>query len=297
VPHAKYSHCSACARDGLASFAAAALHSASAKDEASSRCVRSVGRKLTRPSKQPAGALKKNDGLSGKLAGGPANLVAALLARLEPSRCSRFSLIALGHCEDSQTWPRDYVRPESELWARCFACRPGHRLSRETDQLCFAALTNRPASLTRPSWSETSSSGYTRNCRSRPCTLASQFSRSALPSETQNDWLSARAAAPEHRPADPAQVASAARTIGFAVGWHERPARLTVLVPARLWPRLANRQLRQHTLCVRSLVPRSLLYSFIAPTLLTREPLRCGNKATHNVALSALSLLRCHADC
>ena len=62
-------------------------------------------------------------------------------------------------------------------------------------------------------------------------------------------------------PADPAQVASAARTIGFAVGWHERPARLTVLVPARLWPRLANRQIRQHTLCVRSLVPRSLLYS------------------------------------
>ena len=159
------------------------------------------------------------------------------------------------------------------------------------------ASQNTPSSLTKPNWSETSSSRCTRNCRSRPCTLASQFSRSALPSKTQNDWLSARAAAPEHRPADPAQVASAARTIGFAVGWHERPARLTVLVPARLWPRLANRQLRQHTLCVRSLVPRSLLYSFIAPTLLTREPLRCGNKDTHNVALSALPLRRCHSDC
>ena len=39
------------------------------------------------------------------------DLVAALRAWLEPSRCSRFSLIALGRCEDSKKWPRDFVRP------------------------------------------------------------------------------------------------------------------------------------------------------------------------------------------
>ena len=59
------------------------------------------------------------------------------------------------------------------IWARCFACRPGHRHSRETDQLfvaspifrCIAFRSrslhsqNRPASLRKPNWSETSSSG------------------------------------------------------------------------------------------------------------------------------------------
>ena len=35
----------------------------------------------------------------------------------------------------------------------------------------------------------------------------------------------------------------------------------------------------------------------IAPTLLTCEPLRRGNKATHNMALCAPRLLHCHADC
>ena len=68
------------------------------------------------------------------------------------------------------------------------------------------------------------------------------------------------------------------KAIGYAVGWHERPARLTVLVPARLWPRLAYRQFRQHTLCVRS-APASLHYFIlIALTLLTREPLQRGIK-------------------
>ena len=44
------------------------------------------------------------------------------------------------------------LRPakRSALWARCSACRPGHRHSRETDQLCFAAVTNRPDSLRKP---------------------------------------------------------------------------------------------------------------------------------------------------
>ena len=148
---------------GIDSPALPPLHSASAKDEASSRCIRSAGCKLSRQSRT-ARSLPKTP----------------MAARLRPAKTAA-------------------------LWARCFACRPGQDLSdsRETDQLCFAALTNRPASLTRPSWSETSSSGYTRNCRSRPCTLASQFSRSALP-QTQSDWLRAIATAPEHRPADPA---------------------------------------------------------------------------------------------
>ncbi len=45
------------------------------------------------------------------------------------------------------------------------------------------------------------------------------------------------------------------------------------------------------------LVPRFTTLFLFAPTLLTREPLRCGNKATHNVALGDAPLLHCHADC
>lgn len=159
------------------------------------------------------------------------------------------------------------------VWARCSACRPGQdrRHSRETDQLSLAR--NRSDSLSKPNWSETSASGCTRNCRSRPCTLASQFSRSALPPKTQKFWLRAGATAPGIESSSPSSKA-----IGYAAGWHERPARLTVLLRPRLWPRLANRQLRQHTLCVRS-APASLHYFIlIAPTILTREPLWGGIK-------------------
>ena len=51
-----------------------------------------------------------------------------------------------------------------------------------------------------------------------------------------------------------------------------------MLVPARLWPRLAPRCYTQHILCVRS--ARASLHTFIlfAPTLLTREPLQRGIK-------------------
>jgi hypothetical protein len=75
----------------------------------------------------------------------------------------------------------------------------------------------------------------------------------ALPPKTQNSSalaLTRLASIESSRPGN--------KAIGYAAGWHERPARLTVLViagaarTARLWPRLANRQLRQHTLCVRS---------------------------------------------
>ena len=68
--------------------------------------------------------------------------------------------------------------------------------SREPGQLCGAALANCPDSLIKPNWSETSPPGCSRNCRSRPFTLASQFSRSALPSKTQHHWLRAGATRP-----------------------------------------------------------------------------------------------------
>ena len=57
----------------------------------------------------------------------------------------------LGRAQRRKTPMAARLRPakRSALWARCFACRPGQyrRHSRETDQLCFAALTNRPDSL------------------------------------------------------------------------------------------------------------------------------------------------------
>ena len=45
------------------------------------------------------------------------------------------------------------------------------------------------------------------------------------------------------------------------------------------------------------LVPRFTPLFLIAPTLLTREPLQCGNKGSHNMALCDAPLLHCHADC
>ena len=135
------------------------------------------------------------------------------------------------------------------------------RLSPRTSALTVStarfapASQNTPTSLTKPSWSETSPPGCGRCCRSRPCThrVAALALRSAV--EDSDSLACAIATAPGTSPADPA------KGIGCAAGCHERPARLTVLVPARLWPRLAPRCYTQHILCVRSLVPRSLLYS------------------------------------
>ena len=42
------------------------------------------------------------------------DLVAALLARLEPSLRFRFSLIALGRSK-TKKWPRDFVRPRPAI--------------------------------------------------------------------------------------------------------------------------------------------------------------------------------------
>jgi len=140
-------------------------------------------------------------------------------------------------------------------------------ISREIGQLSLHSVTrNRPTSLKRPSWSETSPPGCTRNCRSRPCThrVAVLAFRSAV--EDSESLACATATAPWWQvtlsPSRPGQRHR------LAARCHERPARLTVLVPARLWPRLASRCYTQHILCVRALgrqvwlTPRSLLYSF-----------------------------------
>ena len=149
------------------------------------------------------------------------------------------------------------------LWARCSACRPGQNLShsRETDPLCIAALANRPDSLTKPHRSETSSSGC--DPAVEPTLSPFGFARSDLRSAAEDsEQFSARAGATREHQVQQTRH----QVIGYAAGWHERPARLTVLLRPRLWPRLANRQFRQHTLCVRSFVPQSLLYSDRADT-------------------------------
>ncbi len=112
-----------------------------------------------------------------------------------------------------------------------------------------------PTSLTKPNWSDTSPSGCVPCVRPRPCThrVAALALRSAV--EESESLAGAGATAPGHEPADPA------KGIGFAAGCHERPARLTVLLRPRLWPRLAPRCYTQHILCVRS--ARSSLHTFI----------------------------------
>jgi hypothetical protein len=72
--------------------------------------------------------------------------------------------------------------------ARGFACRRRHCNNREHGAFAPASQ-NTPTSLTKPSWSDTSPPGFSRNCRSRPFTLASQFSRSALSLKSRIRWL------------------------------------------------------------------------------------------------------------
>ena len=179
------------------------------------------------------------------------------------------------------------------LWARCSACRPGqdHRNSREPGQLSLAR-----------NWSASLMVAHRKVClrlRRQAAVLLPVHTlipwwpsarTSALPPKTQKLWLRAIATAPSIESSRPGTGQfpwwPSARIAG---GWHERPARLTVLViagaarTARLWPRLANRQRRQHTLCVRSLGGRcgshlGHYFILIAPTLLTREPLLRGIK-------------------
>lgn len=106
---------------------------------------------------------------------------------------------------DSQEQLGRSRRPRHQ-WPRGFA-RPGRSSSREPGQLSLAR--NRPASLIKPHWSDTSPPGFSRNCRSRPFTLASQFSRSALSLKSQIRWLALSRLRRASRPADPAKTASA----------------------------------------------------------------------------------------
>jgi len=62
------------------------------------------------------------------------------------------------------------------------------------DNFRCAPMANCPPSLRKPNWSDTLTPGFARDCRSRPFTLASQPSRSALPFK-ESAQISARARA------------------------------------------------------------------------------------------------------
>lgn len=95
VPRAKYPHCSARARDGLASLPP--LHSLTHLLHRFRRSLPLTPKSsnLTRPPMQTAGAPKLQTAKTSSL---------ALLARLEPSLRFRFSLIALGRATEWLVW-------------------------------------------------------------------------------------------------------------------------------------------------------------------------------------------------
>jgi hypothetical protein len=167
--------------------------------------------------------------------------------------------------------------------------RPGRSNSREPGQLSLAR--NRPASLTKPNWSETSSPGCGPCCRSRPCThrVAALTLRSVV--EDSDSWACAIATAPGIESSRPGQRHRLrgwlSRTNGEAYG-----ARACAPVASPCFPVL-------HTTHIVRSFPRASVTTLFrtAPTLLTREPLRRWNKATHNMALCVAPLLHCHADC
>jgi len=193
----------------------------------------------------------------------PLKMKQAPAAFVPPAANWQDSQKQLGRSQRLQKAARLRPAKAAALWARCSACRPGQDLShsRETDQLCIATLANRSASLTKPHWSETSASGCDPAVEPAPSPFG--VARSDLRSAAEDS----ESLASRYRDCAGHRVQQTRhKAIGFAVGWHERPARLTVLLRPRLWPRLANRQIRQHTLCVRSFVPQSLLYSDRADT-------------------------------
>ena len=87
----------------------------------------------------------------------------------------------------------------------------------------------------------------------------------------------------------------------LAAGWHGRPAARYASrskFSLRGWACGFAPRATHNTYCAFvPLVPRFTPLFLIAPTLLTREPLRCGNKGSHNMALCDAPLLHCHADC
>lgn len=153
------------------------------------------------------------------------------------------------------------------------------------------ASQNTPTSLTIPSWSETSSPGCGRCCRSRPCThrVAALALRSAV--EDSDELACAVATAPGHEPADPAKGIGSRRVVTP----DRRGLRCSCLRACglALLPGATHNTYCAFVPLLRRFTPLFL----IAPTLLTREPLRCGNKGSHNMALCDAPLLHCHADC
>ncbi len=159
------------------------------------------------------------------------------------------------------------------LWARCFACRPGHRLSREHGQLSLHCVPrNCPDSLTKPDWLETSASGC--DPAVEPALSPYGVARSDLRSAAEDSdvGLRARATAPGIESSSPGSRPSATRWVGMN---DRRGLRCSCLRSCGLALRTGN---SDNTHC--AFVPSCLGHYFIliAPTILTREPLWAGIK-------------------
>ena len=122
--------------------------------------------------------------------------------------------------------------------------------------------------------------------------MASPARTSALPPKTQNSSALALARLASIKSSRPGIKSSATRLVGMN---DRRGLRCSFLRACglALLPGATH-----NTYCAFvPLVPRFTPLFLIAPTLLTREPLRCGNKGSHYMALCDAPLLRCHADC
>jgi len=111
--------------------------------------------------------------------------------------------------------------------------------------------------------SETSPPRFTRNCRSRPCTLASQFSRSALSAKTRILGLALSRRRLGNESSRPGNKAT-----GGAAGCHER------VLPGRHTTHIVRSFRSMNAVCQHS----RHYFILIALTLLTREPLQRGIK-------------------
>ncbi len=218
MPRAKYPHCSARARDGLISLPP--LHSLTHLLHRFRRSLSLIPKssKLTRPSMQPAGAPKK---------GGPCckHLVAALLARLEPSLRFRFSLIALGRGDKKNKMAarlrparkqlRREALPIAEARGNSTArLRPVQGISNSRgDGPAFGRFAGCAPETGRPRW-KSQISPRPRRWTSRPAVSGSPMKpwnwpscRSVPAAGTQRNWHCAGATVPGGRDAvtDPAK--------------------------------------------------------------------------------------------
>ena len=143
------------------------------------------------------------------------------------------------------------ISPRHSNSPRCFArasgCRPRLPIVAGTAQLSRRSATRpggsrlRSGKLADPAAQAEISLTLRRQtsrraCRRRQATNASPPLRYVLPPKRQSNLARARATTPGNEARRPDQMRRAPRR-----GWHGGPARLTVLVPARLGPRLASR--------------------------------------------------------